>query len=367
MPHQVVLGRLAARVELLALTLSLLVLAGCGQPPRSRAGGVTAADPLPFSAESLGGHREMVELVVDGEPVRVEWVRIPSRGGLRRIVCIHGNPSHLEHFAPLVPCLSRLGEVVLFDLPGYGRTPSSRRAPSLAWHADVTAALARALGPGGEIELVGQSFGAGVALTVMARHPALVNSAVLLGSIGYPAHASLRHGALLARIPGAGAVARRVARSLRWVPGALGPFAAPSFLPEPFPHGFVDGEAALIAARPWILATSLAANLGDPCGELAREASELRRPVLFVHGRDDQLVPLANVRALHDRVRQAQIASRLEVVEGGHMVHFTQPERVCPLVERWLGSSAAPGWSRRALGQPEDTEWIAPKPGVDRR
>ncbi len=341
---------------LFALAILNLVVVSCGRPDARGTSGAPAAEPTLFDAESLGGHREAVDLVVDGEPVRVEWVRIPSQGGSRRIVCIHGNPSHLEHFAPLVPCLSRLGEVAIFDLPGYGRTPPPAQAPSLAWHADVTAALARAFGAEREIDLVGQSFGAGVALTVMARHPTLVRSAVLLGSIGYPAHQSVRDGARLARIPGADAVARTVARSLRWVPRALGPFAAPSFLPEPFPEGFVEEEARLIAARPWILSTSLAANLGDPCAALANEASELRQPVLFVHGRDDHLVPPANARALYQRVAQQQPASRFEIVDGGHMVHFTQPERVCPLIERWLGSRADPGKNDHAFAQPADAE-----------
>lgn len=280
--------------------------------------------------------RRSIELTVDGERISLELVHVPSRGGARRILCIHGNPSHLEHFAPVLPCLARLGEVVAFDLPGYGRTPPPRHPPSLDWNADVTAALARSLWPDGDVDLVGQSFGGGVALTVLARHPALARSAVLLGSIGYPAHDSLSDGARLARVVGALRAARWAGHLVGWAPFALGPFARPSFDPDPFPPGFLAREARLIAARPWILSTSLAANLGEPCEQLARRAATIERPVLFVHGREDQLVPVANARALYDAVARSAPGSRFESVAGGHMVHFTHPDRVCPLLEEWL-------------------------------
>ena len=78
------------------------------------------------------------DVIVDGVRTTIDFARWPALSGTRRFLLVHGSPGHLEHFAPLVPALQQLGEVVVFDLPGYGRR--SKRAPSLSWHADLAAA-----------------------------------------------------------------------------------------------------------------------------------------------------------------------------------------------------------------------------------
>src|SRR5438477_8688549 len=109
-----------------------------------------------------------LSVVVNGTTVTLDFARWPaaSRSASRRFLLIHGSPGHLDHFAPLVRGLSLLGEVVAVDLPGYGRRRDTR-APSLDWHADVAAAFARRVWPAEPIDLVGQSFGGGVVLTML--------------------------------------------------------------------------------------------------------------------------------------------------------------------------------------------------------
>ncbi len=283
--------------------------------------------------------RESATVTVDGIDVTLDLARWPaaSPAAHRRFLLVHGNPGHLEHFAPLVPGLQRFGEVVALDLPGYG-TRRAPRPPSLDWNADVGAALARRLWPGERVVLIGQSFGGAVVLTMLVRHPNLANLAVALGTIGTPAHASTRTGARLARIPGAAAVAELLARTLRgpFGPAAVRWFARASFAPEAVPEAFAVDEARLIGARPWLLSRSLLMNLGSPSDQLAAASSRVRAPVLFVHGREDQLVPIPHARALFGTVAAASPTSSFVALEGGHMVHYTRPEAVLEAIAGFL-------------------------------
>lgn len=289
-----------------------------------------------------GERGDSITIEVGGIYVTVDLARWSANdpADARRFLLIHGSPGHGGHFAPIVDELRRWGDVVAFDLPGYGTRRAPRR-PSLTWHADVTAELARALWPDTTIDLIGQSFGGAVVMTVVARAPKLVRSAVVLGTVGTPAHPSLRMGARLARIPGAAVVAAGLARLLavRWFGRrAVAWFARPSFAPDPVPREFAAAEAALIAARPWSLGTSLRMNLGNPCGALVAQVPAIHHPVLFVHGREDALVPIEHARDLYDRLSILGGGHRFVALDGGHMVHYTRPRAVIQAIGDWLES-----------------------------
>ena len=300
----------------------------------------TGASPSSSQPEAVADGRESATVTVDGIDVALDLARWPaaSPAAHRRFLLVHGNPGHLEHFAPLVPGLRSFGEVAALDLPGYG-TRRAPRPPSHDWTADVVAALARRLWPSEKVAVIGQSFGGGVVLTMLVRHPELAERAVVLGTIGTPAHASTRTGAHLARIPGAAAVAELLARTLRgpFGPAAVRWFARASFAPEAMPEVFAADEAQLIAARPWLLSRSLLMNLGRPSDQLAAMASRVRAPVLFIHGHEDQLVPIAHARALFGTVAAASPTSSFVALEGGHMVHYTKPEAVLEAIAGFLG------------------------------
>ena len=291
---------------------------------------------------SLHDRAALVDLEVDGERVRLSALHLRASGsGARRFLLVHGNPSHMEHFAANIEWLRLRGDVALFDLPGFGESPASRRSPTLDFFADVAAAYARMLGWSARVDAIGQSHGGAIVQTLAAREPALVRSVLLLGTVGYPAHLSMR----LAMLPGAAAVTTGIARRAHRFPfGALARAFAQaeiraSFAPDPIPDGFVDAELARVLALPEIQRTAVRANYGDPTRQLAAQADRIRAPVLLVHGRSDRLVPVAYARRLFERIGRGHPHSTIVELEGGHMVHFTRPADVHAVLEPWLEES----------------------------
>lgn len=260
----------------------------------------------------------------------------------RRFVLIHGNPSHLDHFRSTVPFLQRYGEVVAFDLPGFGRSEPCRAGPpTLDRLASVVLALADALGWAGALDLVGQSHGAAVAQTVAAQHPDRVQSLILLGTAGYPTHFSYR----LLPLPVVGAVVdvasrllrrdsfRPLGRAVAWATARM------SFAPDPVPAGLVTREAAVFSRHPEVLRTMVQVARGEPSEQLRHQAENIRAPALFVHGADDQIVPLRHAQAIFDIVSRSSPASRFEVIAGGgHMMHIARHAEVHSVLERWFAA-----------------------------
>ncbi len=74
----------------------------------------------------------------------------------------------------------------------------------------------------------------------------------------------------------------------------------------------------------------------DPCAKVAAYAKQVRTPTLFIHGESDALVPLRFAQSLFSLVRQANPESRFVTLKGGHMVHYTDPDAVHPLVCDWV-------------------------------
>jgi pimeloyl-ACP methyl ester carboxylesterase len=63
--------------------------------------------------------------------------------------------------------------------------------------------------------------------------------------------------------------------------------------------------------------------------------AEIDRPVLVIHGADDQLIPPSEAEAMHLRLRR----SRLEVVPGaGHLLNMEQPASFNAAVRNFLQS-----------------------------
>lgn len=293
---------------------------------------------------SLHECAQQIELTVASarEPVRISSLHLRATGaGGRRFLLVHGNPSHMEHFAANVEWLRGHGDVALFDIPGFGESPAPRHPLSLDFLADVTAAYARSLGWHSRVDVIGQSHGGAVAQTLAAREPGRVRSLILLGTMGYPAHVSMR----LAMLPGAAAVTVAIARRAHRVPfGALARLFArteikASFEPDAIPDGFVAAELARVLATPEIQRCAVRANDGDPTRQLAAQAARIGAPVLVIHGRGDRLVPVSYARRLFEHIGHGHPRSSMIELDGGHMVHLTRPESVHAVLDRWFAES----------------------------
>jgi pimeloyl-ACP methyl ester carboxylesterase len=95
------------------------------------------------------------------------------------VVLLHGAISATgTSFGPLPDLLAQTRQVITVEQQGHGRTADIDRPMSVQAMADDTLALLASLGIG-RADLFGYSLGAGIALNIITRHPAVVRKAVL--------------------------------------------------------------------------------------------------------------------------------------------------------------------------------------------
>lgn len=132
---------------------------------------------------------------VPGEMVLVNGVRLFVRRfgdpSLPLLVVIHGGPTWDHTYLLPAAALADVAQVVLFDLRGCGRscrTPPAGDLPVAALQpdhlADDVAALVRHLGAECA-DVLGFSYGGGIAMRVIGQHPGIVRSAILASATAY--------------------------------------------------------------------------------------------------------------------------------------------------------------------------------------
>lgn len=280
------------------------------------------------------------------------------------VLLIHGFGASLGHWRHTVPALAAQAEIFALDLLGFGASdkppsrltdeaerPGSVRYCFDLWAAQVVDFLAAQVPLAGRrLHLIGNSVGAVVAL----------RAALLLQQAGTPpAQVVLIDCAQRTLDRKRLAEQPALQRLLRpWLEGAvrqrwlLAPLfrvlARPAFirqvLSQAYPSGGnVDAELVALLHRPSTEAGALESfrgfvNLFDD--HLAPQLlAQLDLPVRMVWGGDDPWEDPAEARRwadAHTCIRE------LQVLEGlGHCPHDEAPERVNPILLRWLRETAA--------------------------
>lgn len=102
--------------------------------------------------------------------------------GAPPLVLLHGAFSAIgTSFGAVLPLLAQTRQVLAFDLQAHGRTADIDRPLTMEAMADDVAAAVQQLGFK-QVDLFGYSMGAGVALQVVARHPAVVRKLVFMSA-----------------------------------------------------------------------------------------------------------------------------------------------------------------------------------------
>ncbi|MEI8251249.1 MAG: alpha/beta fold hydrolase [Synechococcus sp. ELA057] len=290
---------------------------------------------------------------------RIAWTRAGSGDSKDVALLIHGFGASLAHWRHTIPALSGQAEVLALDLLGFGASdkprsqladeppePGSVRYCFDLWAQQVIDFLAwRGLAQGRRVHLIGNSVGAVVALLAASKlqqseqPPAQV---VLIDC----AQRTLDRKRLSEQPP-----AQRALRPLlmgvvrqRWLLAPLFRFLArPAFirqvLSQAYPSGAnVDEQLVTLLHRPSIEAGALESfrgfvNLFDD--HLAPDLlAQLTLPVRMLWGERDPWEDPAEARrwaATYPCIRE------LVVLEGlGHCPHDEAPERVNPILQRWL-------------------------------
>jgi pimeloyl-ACP methyl ester carboxylesterase len=133
------------------------------------------------------------------EGVRLHWAELGSGHRHVPIVLLHGlNDSYLT-WSRVAPTLATDRRVLMPDLPGYGLSERPDASYELAWHAKMIARWLERLGLE-RFDLVGHSFGGGVAQVMLLECPTRIRRLVLVASGGLGREVSLA--LRLASLPG---------------------------------------------------------------------------------------------------------------------------------------------------------------------
>ena len=268
-------------------------------------------------------------------------------GGGPPMLLVHGLAgSHLD-WMDVAPAFTRHHHVWALDLLGFGRTPLRHRHATVDDNRAVVEAVARRVGDGQPVVLVGNSMGGLISVLAAAASPELVAGTVLVD----PALPSSRGGSLplmvsaaflMLAVPGVGTrvmgAHARLRGAERLVDDALKlctvdvrrirPETRSAHIDlnvwrqqqDESHRSFIEASRSLVE---WLIRRE----------RFERQARAVSAPTLLVHGDSDRLVELKAAGAL--AVLRPDWDFRV-LTDTGHVPQMERPREFVTLVEDWL-------------------------------
>ncbi|MET3649135.1 alpha/beta fold hydrolase [Phyllobacterium ifriqiyense] len=137
--------------------------------------GVTSAVHAATAVSAKSGH-----IQADGINYYYE---VHGEGAGKPLLLLHGGLGSIDMFKPIMERLTRGRQVIGVDLQGHGRTGLGARPISLEAMGDDMATILKSLGHD-QADVLGYSFGGGVAFRLAVQHPEVVSRLALV-SAGY--------------------------------------------------------------------------------------------------------------------------------------------------------------------------------------
>jgi len=248
------------------------------------------------------------------------------------VLFIHGSGPGVSAWANwrlVLPVLAEQRRVIAPDMVGFGFTD---RPAGISYSMDTWVRQALDLLDALDlprVDLVGNSFGGALALALATRHPERVRRLVLMGSVGVPFEITPGLDAVWGYTPSLDTM-RRLLDIFAYSRALVTDELAQLRYQASTRPGFQESFAAMFPAprQRWVDA------MCSPEANIRR----LPHETLVIHGREDQVIPLANSLTLANWIPRAQ----LHVF--GHCGHWTQIEhaaRFARLVGDFLAEAAA--------------------------
>jgi poly(3-hydroxyalkanoate) depolymerase len=256
-----------------------------------------------------------------GRTLRVA-VRPGTDDSVPALLLMNGIGASLEVLQPFVDALDRRRTVLRFDVPGVGGSPPPVVPYNLATFSTVVAGMLTRLGHCTPVDVLGLSWGGGLAQHFAVQHRRRVRRLVLAatgtGTLMVPAHPRTLAKMLTPRRHRDPAYARAIAGEIYGGTMRGAPHRAAQVL---------HSATRLGPRRGYYY--QLAATTGWSSLPFLRL---IRQPVLVVAGDDDPIIPLVNARIMARLLPDA----RLHVYRGGHIALVTEPHELAPVVEAFL-------------------------------
>jgi poly(3-hydroxyalkanoate) depolymerase len=269
----------------------------------------------------------------------------PGSDDVPPLLLMNGIGASLEVLQPFVDALDPRRTVVRFDVPGVGGSPRPALPYTFGTFTPVVAALLDGLGFGGQVDVLGFSWGGGLAQHFAVQHRRRVRRLVLAatgtGCLMVPGSPRVLGRMLTPRRHRDPEYARRIAGLLYGGTVRDDPGAASSAL---------HAATRLGPRRGYYY--QLAAGAGWSSLPFLRL---IRPPTLVIAGDDDPIIPAVNARIMARGIPHA----RLHLYHGGHLALVTEAAELAPVVEGFLdeedqaGPAPAPSAARarRAAGE----------------
>lgn len=268
------------------------------------------------------GRGEFVRTVTAaGRTLRV-GVRPGSDPGTPPLLLMNGIGASLEVLQPFVEALESRRTVIRFDVPGVGGSPGPVLPYLYSTFTPVVARLLSELGHADPVDVLGFSWGGGLAQQFAVQHRRRVRRLVLVatgtGTLMVPAHPKVLARMLTPRRHRDPEYARRVAGELYGGTMRSDPERAARALHAHTRLGPRRGYYFQLAAGTgW----SSLPFLGF-----------IRQPTLVVAGDDDPIIPAVNARVMARLIPQG----RLHLYRGGHIALITEAHELAPVIENFL-------------------------------
>ncbi len=220
---------------------------------------------------------------VEASGLHLQWLR---SGQGTPLVLIHGFGADLSSWRPLLAHLPATLPVLALDLPAHGKSSESASADLAAVAQEVLARLTREGVDAAHV--LGHSLGGGVALALMQQAPARVRSLTLLAPLGLGGRADPAFIDGLTQAEDESmlkAVMGRLVHEARWITG--------SFVATAFQQLQRSGRRDALRT----LAERLLPASG-PAPSLHEVLAQAAVPVHVLWGREDRILPWAEVQAL---------------------------------------------------------------------
>lgn len=273
------------------------------------------ATARPTPADSDAGRRTIRVL---GQRLMVAVRR--GDGTRTPLLLMNGVGANLELLQPFVDALDPAIEVIRFDVPGVGGSPTPPlplRFPALAW---LVGRMLDALGEQ-RVDVLGISWGGALAQQFAVQHPRRCRRLVLV---------STGTGALM--VPGNPRVLAKLATPRRYRDPAYMAAIAPEIyggeIDPALAHDFAD------KMRPGDSRGYLYQILGGAGWTSVPWLRCVRQRTLILAGDDDRLVPAVNARIMQRLIPR----SRVHIFHGGHLGLVLQAAELAPIVSAFLAA-----------------------------
>jgi 2-hydroxy-6-oxo-octa-2,4-dienoate hydrolase len=269
-----------------------------------------------------------VVLAEVGENINAGGIRtnVLQTGAGAPVVLVHGSGPGVTAYANwrlTIPDLATRFRVIAPDMAGFGRSDKPGGYGMKLWTEQLLALL-DALGLE-KVSLVGNSFGGGLALRVAAEHPDRVHRMVLMGAVGVDFPITEGLDAVWGYQPSVENM-RRIMDYFAYSRELVSDELAEVRYQASIQPGAQEAFSAMFPAPRQRWVQELATD-----EDLIRE---IPHETLIVHGRDDQVIPMANSARLHTLIE------RSELHVFGRCGHWTQIEWAAEfnqLLIRFLG------------------------------